>query len=274
MRRRESNNITLNGKSKFFHKTAMVLLYPVRKPAIFIPVIILMYLIPTFIGAKPAEVHLWYWNKIKNATSDVSTKIEDTAKKLVKPIEGIKLPEMGGSRVPERGIDQVVDLPVSDNQNIRRQTFEKSKSAPVSVDILEREASVAIVDVEPSDKPYIKAVAKKEAPKVEEVKSEKKLPLIYLENIEVVEGFAMVKSANEIMLQGKEIFLYGIYVDPITSKGVEAETYLKNFISNNTVRCEISAYTYQKVATAICYVKGQNINRTLVDKGYSRNVAL
>lgn len=274
MRRRESNEITLKGKSKFFHKIAMVLLFPVRKPIVLIPILILMYLIPTFIGAKPAEVHLWYWHKIQNATSNVSSKIEDTAKKLVKPVEGIKFPEMGGSRVPEKGIDNVVDLPASELQNTRRQIFEKSKSSPVAIDILEQESSVAIVDVEPSDKPYIKVAAKTEAPKTAENKVEKKLPLVYLENVEVLEGFATVKSANEIMLKGKEIFLYGIYVDPTTSKGVEAQIFLNNFISNNTVRCEISAYSYQKVATAICFVNGQNINRTLVDKGYSKNVAL
>ena len=68
MRRRSNRDYfgPARGFKGFLHRIAMILLYPLRKPLIFFPLLILLYLVPTFIGAKPSEVHLWYWNKIKN----------------------------------------------------------------------------------------------------------------------------------------------------------------------------------------------------------------
>ena len=45
-------------------------------------------------------------------------------------------------------------------------------------------------------------------------------------------------------------------------------------ISGKDVKCEVKAYTFQSVPTAICTIDGININKQLVDLGYSKNVAL
>ena len=69
MKRRSNRDYfgPMTGFKGILHRTAMFLLYPLRKPLIFFPLLILLYLIPTFIGARPSEVHVWYWNKIKSA---------------------------------------------------------------------------------------------------------------------------------------------------------------------------------------------------------------
>lgn len=50
-----------------------------------------------------------------------------------------------------------------------------------------------------------------------------KLPLVYLKDPVSVSGKALVQNANEIIVDGTYIFLYGIYVDPNLPKGIEAK---------------------------------------------------
>ena len=76
MKRRSNRDYfgPMTGFKGILHRTAMFLLYPLRKPLIFFPLLILLYLIPTFIGARPSEVHVWYWNKIKSAYNSADRK--------------------------------------------------------------------------------------------------------------------------------------------------------------------------------------------------------
>ena len=57
MKRRSNRDYfgPMTGFKGFLHRTAMFLLYPLRKPLIFFPLLILLYLIPTFIGELLAE---------------------------------------------------------------------------------------------------------------------------------------------------------------------------------------------------------------------------
>ena len=83
MRKRDNDRIELTGFPKYLHKFVRIITFPFRKPAIFIPLLILAYLIPTFIGAKPAEVHLWYWQKISGLFSSVKDTVQDTGKNII-----------------------------------------------------------------------------------------------------------------------------------------------------------------------------------------------
>ena len=282
MRRRSDRDYfgPMTGFKGFLHRVAMILLYPLRKPMIFIPVLILMYLIPTFIGSKPSEVHLWYWNKIKNGYNFVADKVSDKVKPLVGKTEGL-MPELGGKMLPERGIDQLVG---TKQKTIRRQMFEKAKSAPQAVDILENQEVVSVEEVK-KEQALIQAekndAIMEEVTKGDNLQPEKQkivvsetLPLIYVENQIDVSGAAIVQNANEMIVNGTYIFLYGIYVDPNTPKGVEAKKFLEQMVKGKTVRCSIVAYTYQEVATALCEVDGESINQKMVDEGLSKNVAL
>ena len=54
----------------------------------------------------------------------------------------------------------------------------------------------------------------------------------------------------------------------------KAEEYLRKTTQGKEVSCVITAYTYQKIATGICTVGDIRLNYELVNKGYSKNVAL
>ena len=286
MKRRSNRDYfgPMTGFKGFLHRTAMLLLYPLRKPLIFFPLLILLYLIPTFIGARPSEVHVWYWNKIKSAYNSAAGVVSDKVNPWFADKEEA-VPELGGKALPERGIDQLVGMR---QKAVRRQMFEKAKSAPQAVDILENEEIVPVSEIKRDEQPQPAAdVVQEYNDKISELSSRntapagsatitvsQKLPLVYLKDPVPVSGKALVQNANEIIVDGTYIFLYGIYVDPNLPKGIEAKKYLEQFVKDKVVRCDIVAYTYQDIATALCYVDDDSINQRLVDEEFSRNVAL
>lgn len=286
MKRRSNRDYfgPMTGFKGFLHRTAMFLLYPLRKPLIFFPLLILLYLIPTFIGARPSEVHVWYWNKIKSAYNSAAGVVSDKVNPWFADEEEA-VPELGGKALPERGIDQLVGMR---QKAVRRQMFEKAKSAPQAVDILENEEIVPVSEIKRDEQPQPAAdVVQEYNDKISELSSRntapagsatitvsQKLPLVYLKDPVPVSGKALVQNANEIIVDGTYIFLYGIYVDPNLPKGIEAKKYLEQFVKDKVVRCDIVAYTYQDIATALCYVDDDSINQRLVDEEFSRNVAL
>ena len=286
MKRRSNRDYfgPMTGFKGVLHRTAMFLLYPLRKPLIFFPLLILLYLIPTFIGARPSEVHVWYWNKIKSAYNSAAGVVSDKVNPWFADKEEA-VPELGGKALPERGIDQLVGMR---QKAVRRQMFEKAKSAPQAVDILENEEVVPVSEIKRDEQPQPAAdVVQEYNDKISELSSRntapagsatitvsQKLPLVYMKDPVPVSGKALVQNANEIIVDGTYIFLYGIYVDPNLPKGIEAKKYLEQFVKDKVVRCDIVAYTYQDIATALCYVDDDSINQRLVDEEFSRNVAL
>ena len=263
MKRRSNRDYfgPMTGFKGFLHRTAMFLLYPLRKPLIFFPLLILLYLIPTFIGARPSEVHVWYWNKIKSAYNSAAGVVSDKVNPWFADKEEA-VPELGGKALPERGIDQLVGMR---QKAVRRQMFEKAKSAPQAVDILENEEVVPVSEIKRDEQPQPAAdVVQEYNDKISELSSRntapagsatitvsQKLPLVYLKDPVPVSGKALVQNANEIIVDGTYIFLYGIYVDPNLPKGIEAKKYLEQFVKDKVVRCDIVAYTYQ-IGRASC----------------------
>lgn len=251
--RRENDYIAPSkGLAKWLHRTVMFITFPVRKPYVFIPLLIILYLAPTFMGVKPAEVHLWYWGYLKDTTSQVSTAVSDKTHDLMPKIE---LPKIEVNVPGEKTIGKVVDLPMKDTG---RKMFEKAKSTPQTIDILEKNKIV--------NAPAINADVPAEA--------KKKLALIYVNEPKEIKGEAKIVNANEIIINNETIFLYGIYVDPNTQKGREAKIYLTKTIGTEVVTCNVEAYTYQGIATGICQIKNLNLNKDMVEQGFSKNVAL
>lgn len=271
MKRRERNDsLTLHGWNKFFHSLFMIITFPIRHPLIFIPLLIVAYLAPTFMGAKPTEVHLWYWNKIKTHTSGLSNIINEKAQSIAK--SGISVPGIESLKTKEKAIEQVVEIPQTAPQNIRRQIFEKAKTSPEAIDVLKSSPQQPTTI---SKKTSTTAIAPDSlVSEIKQPEAKKKLPLVYTENGEILTGMADVKNANEIEIAGKSYFMHGIYVAPNTTKGIEAHEFLKKIIAENIIKCQIKAFTYQGVGTVICTVNGENINRLMVDRGYSKNVDL
>lgn len=267
----------LKGWNKFFHRLFLIVTFPVRRPLIFIPLVVLAYLAPTFMGVKPAEVHLWYWNKIKSRTTDISDVISEKTQAIMPMVDNINIsmPDIDKFIPQEKPIEKVVETPQTKPQNVRRQTFEKAKETPGAIDVLKtarnqgeikRPAQLQQPQTYPQPMP--------DATEEKLVDTKKKLPLVFVENEEHIAGQSTVHNANEIELYGKTYFLHGIYVNPNTDKGIEAKNFLRNIIAQNIIECTVKAYTYQGIGTVVCTVNGENINRLMVDRGYSKNVAL
>ena len=264
--------LRVKGWGKFFHDLFLVITFPIRKPLILIPILMIGYLAPTFMGAKPTEVHLWYLNKIKSKISGVSSALTLPQVDFISDVNNIKktvadlteLVAISENQEKKSEVDISSEAPV-DQSEIRRKIFEKAKQAPDTVDVLktlQRQQKVA---------EYAKNA---ENSNMAEIKTEKKLPLNYALTQESIEGHAQVKNANEIIVNGVRYFLHGIYVNPNTGKGFQAQALLEKVIAENIIKCRIIAYTYQNIGTVDCQVNGENINQLLVEQGYSKNVDL
>ena len=234
------------GWAKFFHRLFLLVTFPLRKPLWTLLIVLVLFLAPTFRGVKPAEVHLWYWNLIKNSSSQVTEKVTDKAKQIMEEIPQVV--DVEPVSQPQAPIVKVVDMPVKSSG---RKIFERAKSAPV-----------VVKEAEPVE-------AKEKLPALQ-----KKLNLVYLDEPKTISGPAKIINANEVVIGGIDMFLYGIYSDPKSANGKKAEEYLRKTTQGKEVSCVITAYTYQKIATGICTVGDIRLNYELVNKGYSKNVAL
>ena len=238
------------GWAKFFHRLFLFITFPLRKPWWTLLIVVVLFLAPTFRGVKPAEVHLWYWNLIKNSSSQVkekvTEKVTDKAKEIMEEIPQVV--DVEPVSQPQAPIVKVVDMPVKSSG---RKIFERAKSAPV-----------VVKEAEPVE-------AKEKLPALQ-----KKLNLVYLDEPKTISGPAKIINANEVVIGGVDMFLYGIYSDPKSDNGKKAEEYLRKTTQGKEVSCVITAYTYQKIATGICTVGDIRLNYELVNKGYSKNVAL
>ena len=266
-----------------------LLLWPFRHPLISIPFLLLAYFIPTLIGARPAEVHIWYWQKIKAIFSPVSQKsiafIEEAGKKL-------SIPDFSIVGKQEDTKKQIVDTTTP--QMVRRQTFEKASNQEVAirVDVMEKAPSTEpeiVLPVEPTPEKTESFVISEpekvevyETPQTQQEATSAPTPrtiptepdLIHLSTPQEFSGSAYVVNANEINIGGNSIFLYGIYVNPRSREGTLGKKFLEDLIGNEPVHCIAPAYTRQGVATAICYVGNTSLNHTMVNSGYSKNVSL
>ncbi len=247
----------LRGWPKFFHRLFLLITFPLRKPLWTLLILLILFLVPTFRGVKPAEVHLWYWQHFKNSSDAISTTVADKAKTIT---DNLPIAVVSES---ENQPAKVVEMPVKKSS---RTVFEQAKSAPVVVPEAVQN-TVQVVSREPET-----AVLPANVAQAEPVK--KKLPLKYLEKPQTVSGMATIISANELKIGSAEMFMHGIYADPKSANGAAAFEFLYSETLNKNVSCQIVAYTYQGVATAICSVDGMNLNRELINRGLSKNVAL
>lgn len=294
MKRRENNDLILRGWSAFFHRVAMFLLFPLRKPLIFFPIVLILFLAPTFRGVKPTEVHTWYWSKLKSCINSAVVLVQNATQKVLPENLEFTMTSLIGKDTQEKGTDKLVDYPVADVNANRKAIFERAQGGflqPVDI-VNEVDSEVVASDDTVSDdltqKELLEDIPLMQSSQTElenlnvqdentqNSKSEIKrdLPLVYLDVPKNVSGIAKVHNANELEVDGTYIFLYGIYVNPDTSKGIQAKEFLDNLVKNKTIRCSIVAYTFQDVATGMCYVDGENINQLLVNKNFSKNVAL
>ena len=263
-KRKKDKDLQLDGWAKFFHRLGRFLLLPFIHPVWTLLVILVLFLAPTFKGVKPVNVHKWYGEQILGIYN----------KALI--WWGVRQPNiMPGELIYK---PEIVQKPAIEPQKID----EKATSKPTILDMLKVDDSVEV------EKEHIKSelehateqknkndIRLPQNEKLYEYPEDKKVfALKYLDYPHEIIGKAQVYNCNEIEINGEFILMYGIYVHPYTARGVSATEYLKNLINNKEVKCGIVAYTEQGIATGICYYNNEDINRGMVTKGYTKNVAL
>lgn len=280
----------------FLFKVLMFIGYPLRHPIIFVGVLIVLYLAPTFNGVKPTEVNSWYWQKITAAVAYVSDGIGEKAKGIMSKTDNIIIE----SPFAAKGTDKLVKTSDMRAKNVRRQIFEKSKSTPQAVDILQQkdyisEAAPVIVPNEGEEvakarlqmndeqmledeksimEGYVRAERHALEDKPDDDYRRDIISLNYLDNPKIVNGLAVAYDANTIAVEGNYLILFGIYANSVSDEGRRAKQFMNQIIGGQPVICKVVAYTYDKMPTAICYVNEVNINKQMVIKGYSKNMAL
>jgi len=274
----------LHGWAKFFHRLGRLILFPLRRPILTLFIILVLFLAPTFNGVKPIMVHKWYaeqivrlynkalvwWGSRQPEVTPGEFKFhpEEAAPAPVVP-EEFTIPEPQDKDAPS-----ILDVLRGEQptENTTKDTTEDKK------DVEEEKMPIHPSDVIPaeSEKPvFPKGIRMPEDEALYAYPKDKKVALLkYVDYPHEIYGVAKVHDANEIEINGQYVMLYGIYVHPMTARGVSATQYLKDLIDNKEVKCGIVAYTDQGIATGICYREDINVNIDLVTKGYTKNVAL
>ncbi len=289
LKKREDNDLrSPSGWGAVVHKTVSFFTYPFRKPVY--PVLILLvaaaYCVPLYYGAQPTEVHRWYLEKIRSKDMDL-TKFSDRLSELINDIPVL-------ASKPGKGTDRLVEVAPSYKET-RRQMFKAASGArPQRVDILAEEAGdvVALTPAVPQMPVNEEVGAPVADTSVEQPSENKELlfenkPVIvkkvseeegdvlrYVDEPEEISGEVKIYNANEMEVGGRYMFLYGIYSNPRSSRGVKAAVFLRDALKGEIVSCRILAYTADNVATGECFVNGVSINKVLVERGFSDRVAL
>ena len=283
MRKNKDEDISrISGLPGLIHKIVMFFIYPFRRPLRFLLFVlalcVIAYIIPILYGVAPKDVCSWYLDLIKNVRQQVTVVHE------------------------KRGTDKLVDNDYQPTpREVRRRMFEAASGQdPQRVDVL-RESAADVVDIKdvqrdvmvemPEEtvaehKPELIKVYDEPAVVQEAEKSEKPREFDYTKhygeysNLDYVatpleiSGEAKVYDVNDMSIGDTYVFLYGIYSNPRTEKGVKGKVFLKNFVQDENVICKIVAYTKtDKTATAVCYVGEVEINSLLVERGFSDWVA-
>ncbi|MDD4556732.1 MAG: hypothetical protein PHE89_05365 [Alphaproteobacteria bacterium] len=279
-----------SGVGKFIH----LLTWPIRKFYIVIPLLTLIYVTPIFFDVKPNEVHRWYGDRfaelgdkameykfIKTPVEKISSWFsveEETFASPQKPkIKKAKAP-MGDAKSK-----LLVDMPKPKTQVYKRKSFDKAaKVVPVEVKGIEEVAysddaqNISDVEIVTGDEVLTIGSLPNSSTQVSDLINveRKSKSLVYLRVPKDIQGKAEIINANEIKVDGAYILLYGIYVNPNTVVGQDAMKYLQEWTNNKEVKCSVVAYTFQNVATAVCFVGEENLNKTLIRMDLTKNVAL
>lgn len=285
-KRRERDDIRpLTGFKGFLYHFGRFLIFPLRRPFITIFILLVLFLAPTFRGVKPVNVPSWYAMQISKTYNKILI-WWGTRQPEVSPGEFKFHPEEAAAPAPIAPSEFVAPEPQdSAAPNIldvlRGSSQQESNEVQPSANIEVKEEVVQEpINIVPNEPPaeVISPAREIQLPQDESLyfypKDKKVYSLKYLDYPHEIIGKATVHDSNEIEINGEFIMMYGIYIHPYTAQGTRATQYLKDLIDNKEVKCGIVAYTEQNIATGICYYGEENINRTMVIKGYTKNVAL
>lgn len=282
----EWDDIKTKGFSSLLYKLYLGLTYPVRHP--FVTIVVLL----AFYRHELGDMWFKYQHKMPEPVQQAAVIKKQTTDRIEEKLSELRssLGEIVRNINPTSGIEaKKEDKERSTNWNTVK--FNKVKYEPLNVDNKELELSEISADenqdIETQTQADISLTdnsAEKNAENIEQnyssdnihsyYKKNDSLHLEYLKTPKQVFGEAEIAGANSLYVDGKFMFLYGIYTDPNFYSEEIAADYLMKATKGQIVRCEIIAQTYNQTATALCFVNGEFINKALVDKKMARNVAL
>lgn len=284
MSKREWDDMKTKGFGAFLFKIYLGLTYPVRHPFITIVVLLAFYrhelsdLWQKYQHQMPGQVQQAALIK-KQTTDKIEEKLAEMRSSLGQMMQ--KLPKEAEKNEQESKDENVRFV----SWNVAK--FNKAKYEPREENNLKESQTNPTF----SETKRL-ASAERNRKKIENVKEEpyqdvfykgslndyyyknESLNLEYLPEPEYLYDEVKIAGPNSLYINGKFMYLYGIYSDPAVYDTQEAVKYLEQTSGGHKIHCAVVAETYNHTATALCFVRGVFINKALVDKKLARNVAL
>ncbi|MBR6356024.1 MAG: hypothetical protein IKR92_04120 [Alphaproteobacteria bacterium] len=306
------DELRMNGILAWIHRLVMFITFPLRRFWLFLMICLAVFavllIIPLYLGVPFNEIGVWYrsgapmqkWSEVKDkALAEANVKFEAVENTVAEMSDKIKGKTVRYAQTADNEKVQLVSWPVAE---FKRAQYHPKKSA-VKTDgesVVQKESTESFSALKP---PPMNAVLSGQAQKVEEKRRESHqeqkpmfLPphtlfyegklsdyyerlehrgLIYVQEPDILYGKAEVSSANSMSINGTFFFLYGIYTDSNRQNPLAAERYLRDITAENPVYCAVVAYAANtQTPTALCFVNGIFINRSMVNHNLADNVGL
>lgn len=303
-------NVHLDGILAWIHRLVMLIAFPLRCFLLFAVICLVVFaillIIPLYKGVPLGKIGEWY-QSVSPFQSVVNTKDKILADTEVKfeavesKIAGTSL-NMGSAQTAENEKNKLATWPVAEFKRAQYHAKiapkQKSVSAAEKMNIARQTESFNSLKPPP-----MRAVLSGQAQKVENKRQQSVrghrqviLPphasfysgeltdyyerlenrgLIYVRKPDILYGKAEVNGPNAMSVDGTFFFLYGIYTDSGKHDIYAAEQYLRNVTAEEPVYCAVVAYAAKsQVPTALCFVNGIFINRSMVNHNLAGNVGL
>ena len=291
-------DIKLHGVGKILHMLVMIITYPLRHffkfLAFLIIFVVILAAIPMMKGVRYTDIPDWYMlrydeiekNTVENVIKPVEVQPQQPAEEDLKEVSAPKIikqeplpaaePGPGRRQAFKRAGGQE---PQTDNNTKAARQYPVMKIKPAENAIRPQQPEAFPPAAENNAGSLIPSGVHENVPVLHpednlHYRKDENLPLVYEDEPAKVSGQAFVFSASEMSVGDTYIILYGIYVDSRKYNQDKAHQYMKELADGKMLVCRIVAYTYQNIATGICFLDGQNINQNLVDAGFADNVAL
>ncbi len=291
-------DIKLHGAGKVFHMLVMIITYPLRHffkfLAFLIVFVVILAAIPMMKGVRYTDIPDWYMlrydeiekNTVENVIKPAKVPPQHPAEEELKEVSAPKIIKQEPSPAAEPGPGRRQAFkraggqkPQTDNDIKAPRQYPVMKIKPAENAIRPQQPSPFPSSAKNNAGALVSSEIRKDASVLHpednlHYRKDENLPLVYEEEPAKVSGQAFVFSANELSVGNTYIILYGIFTDPRKYDQEKAHQYMKELADGKMLVCRIVAYTYQNIATGICFLDGQNINQNLVDAGFADNVAL
>ena len=273
------------GFMKWLNRFFRFILFPFIHPLFFV-------IILAVLGGSVVGIHYYYDVAYKDVPSWVWAKGKDGYRVVVKKYDLKVIDNIVDKFIETPGLNEnIADVKAKESEKktvvyespitINRKAFKKAQDNPIDVKAtIENQLKPQENIKEDVNKEVVfesENVVQGESSNEVDLLSyriDNSFGLVYVEKPRIVKGLIEVVNANEIKINDELMFLYGIFVQPSSDKGVSAALYLKKITENKEAECHVVAFTQNADLTAVCVIEGRNINRMMVDMGYSQNVGM